>query len=93
MMSPPPEKVGRHVPRVPHQIALMVERMCVFGRSRKAKMLSRTWRYKNCYNFSSLQFFNLKLGRMLCNSCSNRFRDFYIFPIVGIGKSAINFQS
>jgi len=28
---------------------------------------------------------------MLCNSYSNRFCDFYIFPIVGIG--AINFQS
>ena len=46
---------------------------------------------KNCHNFSSLQFFNSKLGRMLCNSYSNRFCDFYIFPIVGIG--AINFQS
>ena len=42
-------------------------------------------------NFSSLQFFYLKLGRMLCNSYSNRFCDFYIFPIVGIGT--INFQS
>ena len=67
------------------------ERMCVFGRSRKAEMLSRTRWYKNCHNFSFLQFFNSKLGRMLCNSCSNRFCDFYIFPIVGIG--AINFQS
>jgi len=25
-MSPPPEKVGGHVPRVPHQIAPMVTR-------------------------------------------------------------------
>jgi len=65
--------------------------MCVFGRSWKAEMLSRTRWYKNCYNFSSLEFFNSKLGRMLCNSSSNRFCDFYIFPIVGIG--AINFQS
>jgi len=67
------------------------ERMCVFGRSRKAEMLSRTRRYKNCYNFSSLEFFDLKLGTMFCNSYSNRFCDFYIFPIVGIG--AINFQN
>ena len=67
------------------------ERMCVFGRSRKAEMLSRTRWYKNCYNFSSLQFFNSKLGRMLCNSYSKRFCDFCIFPIVGIG--AKNFQS
>jgi len=36
-------------------------------------------------------FFDLKLGRMLCNSYSNCFFDFYIFPIVGI--DAINFQS
>jgi len=64
--------------------------MCVFGRSRKAEMLSRTRWYKNCHNFSSLQFVNSKLGRMLGNSYSNRFCDFYIFPIVGIG--AINFQ-
>ena len=64
------------------------ERMCVFGRSRKAEMLSRTRWY--CHNFSSLQFVNSKLGRMLGNSYSNRFCDFYIFPIVGIG--AINFQ-
>jgi len=40
---------------------------------------------------SCLQFFNSKLGRMLCNSYSNRFCDFYIFSIVEIG--AINFQS
>jgi len=66
------------------------ERMCFFRRSRKAEMLSKTRLYKNCHNFSSLQFFNSKLGRMLCNSYSNRFGDFYIFPIVGIG--AINFQ-
>jgi len=46
---------------------------------------------KTGHNFSSLQFFYFKLGRMLCNSYSNRFCDFYIFPIVGIG--AINFQS
>jgi len=65
--------------------------MCVFERSRKAEMLSRTRWYKNCYNFSSLQFFNSKLGRVLCNSYSNRFCDFYISPIVGIG--AIIFQS
>ena len=65
--------------------------MCVFGRSRKVEMLSRTRWYKNCYNLSSLQFFNSKLGRMLCNSYSNRFCDFFIFPIFGIG--AINFQS
>jgi len=65
--------------------------MCVFERSRKAEMLSRTRWYKNCHDFSSLQFFNSKLGRMLCNSYSNRFCDFYIFPIVKIG--AINFQS
>ena len=45
--------------------------MCIFGRSRKAEMLSRTRRYKNCYNLSSLQFFDLKLGRVLCNSYSN----------------------
>ena len=32
------------------------ERMCVFERSRKAEMLSRTRGYKNCHNFSSLQF-------------------------------------
>jgi len=64
--------------------------MCVFGWSRKAELLSRTRRYKNCHNFS-LQFFNSRFGRMLCNSYSNRFCDFYIFPIVGIG--AINFQS
>ena len=64
--------------------------MCVFGRSRKAEMLSRTRWYKNFHNFSSLQFFNSKLGRMLCNSYRNRFCDFYIFLIVGIG--AINFQ-
>jgi len=38
-------------------------------------MLSRAW-YKNSYNFSSLQFFNSKLGRMLCNSYSNRYCDF-----------------
>jgi len=67
------------------------ERMCVFRWSRKAEMLSRTRWYKNCHNFSSLQFFNSKLGRVLCNSHSNRFCDFYIFPIVGVG--AINFQS
>jgi len=67
------------------------ERMFVFGRSRKAEMLSRTRWYKNCHNFSSLQFFNLKLGRIFCYSYSNRFCDFYIFPIVGIG--AINFQN
>ena len=54
-------------------------------------MLSRTRWYKNCHNFSSLQFFNSKLGKMLCNSYSNRFCDFYIFLMVGIG--AINFQS
>jgi len=65
--------------------------MCIFRRSRKAEMLSRTRWYKNCYNFSSLQFFNSKHGRMLCDSYCNRFYDFYIFPIVGIG--AINFQS
>jgi len=65
--------------------------MCVFGRNRKAEMLSRTRWYKNCHNFASLQFFNSKLGRMLCNSYSNRFCDFYIFPIVGIGT--IKFQS
>ena len=65
--------------------------MLIFGRSRKAEMLSRIRWYINCYNFSSLQFFNSKLGRMLCNSYSNRFCDFYIFPNVGIG--AINFQS
>jgi len=47
--------------------------------------------YKNCHNFASLQFFTSKLGRMLCNSYSNRFCDFYIFPSVGIG--AIKFQS
>ena len=64
--------------------------MCVFGRSRKAEMLYRTRWYKNCHNFS-LQFFSSKLGRMLCNSYSKCFCDFYIFPIVGIG--AINFQS
>jgi len=28
---------------------------------------------------------------MLCNSCGNRLRDFFVFPIVGIGE--INFQS
>ena len=67
------------------------ESMYVFGPSRKPEMLSRTRQYKNCYNFSSIQFFNSKLGRMLCNSYSNHFCDFYIFPIVGIG--AINFQS
>ena len=38
---------------------------------------------KNCHNFSSLQFFNSKLGRMLCNGHSNRFCDFYNFPMVG----------
>jgi len=65
--------------------------MCVFGRGRKAEMLSRTRSYKNFNNFSSLQFFNSKLGRVLCNSYSNRFCNLYIFPIVGIG--AINFQS
>ena len=65
--------------------------MCVFGRSRKAEMLSWTRWYKNCHNYSSLLFCNSKLGRMLCYSYSNRFSDFYIFPIVGIG--AINFQS
>jgi len=65
--------------------------MCVFGLSRKAEMLSRTKRYKNCHNFSFLQFFNSKLGIMLCNSYSNRFCGFYISPMVGIG--AINFQS
>ena len=65
--------------------------MCVFGRSRKAEMLSRTRWYKNCHNFSSLQFFNFKLGRMLCNNYSNRFCDFYFFPVVGIGE--INFYS
>jgi len=54
-------------------------------------MLSRTRWYKNCHNISSLQFFNSKPGRMLCNSCINRFCDFYIFPIVGIG--AINFYN
>jgi len=64
--------------------------MRVFGWSRKAEMLSRTRRYKNCYYFSSVEFFDLKLGRMLCNSYSNRFCDFYIFPIVGIG--AIHFH-
>jgi len=53
-------------------------------------MLSRTRWYKNCHNIFSVQFFNSKLGRMLCNSYSNRFCDFYIFPIVGIG--AVNFQ-
>ena len=67
------------------------EGICVFGRSRKAEMLSRTRWYKNCYNFSSLQFFNSKLGRMFSNSYSNRFCDFYICPIVG--KGAINLQS
>ena len=67
------------------------ERMCVFGRNPKAEMLSRTRLYKNYYNFSSLQFFNSKLGSVLCNSYSNRFCDVYVFPIVGIG--AINFQS
>jgi len=46
---------------------------------------------KTVITFSSLQFFNSKLGRMLCNSYSNRFCNFYIFLIVGIG--AINFQS
>jgi len=40
---------------------------------------------------TSVQLFNLKLGRMLCNSYSNRFCDSYIFLIVGIG--VINFQS
>ena len=65
------------------------ERMCVFGRSPKTEMLSRTRWYKNCYN-SCLQYFNSKFGRMLCNSYSKRFCDFYIFPIVGIG--AVNFQ-
>jgi len=64
--------------------------MYVFGWSRKAEMLSRTRWYKNCCNFSSLQF-NSKLDRMLCNSYSNHFCDFYIFPIVGI--CALNFQS
>jgi len=64
--------------------------MCIFRRSRKAEMLSRTRWYKNCYFFSSLQFFCSKLDRILCNSFSNRFCYFYIFPIVGIG--AINFQ-
>jgi len=64
--------------------------MCVFGQSPKAEMLSRTRRYKNCYDFSCLQFFDSKLGKMLCNSYSNRFCDCYIFPIVGIG--AINFK-
>ena len=67
------------------------ERMCIFRRSRKAEMLFRTRWYKNCHNFSSLQFFNSKLCRMLCNSYSNCFCDFYIFPIVGIG--AMIFQS
>jgi len=57
------------------------ECMCVFERSQKAEMLSRTRWYKNCHNFSSLQFFDSKLGRMLWNS---RFCDFYIFPVVGI---------
>jgi len=66
------------------------ECMCVFGRSPKTEMLSRTRWYRNCYNFSCLQYFNSKLGRMLCNSYSKRFCDFYIFPIVGIG--AMNFQ-
>jgi len=65
--------------------------MCVFGWNRKAEMLSRTRWYKNCRNFASLQFFNSKLGRMLCNSYSNPFCDFYIFPIVGI--NATKFQS
>ena len=65
--------------------------MCIFGRSRKAEMLSRSRWYKNCYNVSSRQFFNSKLGRMLCNSYSKRFCDFYIFPIVRTG--ATNFQS
>jgi len=64
--------------------------MCIFGRSWKAEMLSRTRWFKNCHNFT-LQFFNSKLGRMLCNSYSNHFCDFYIFPIVGTGP--INFQS
>jgi len=57
---------------------------------KKQKCCPLTRRYKNCYKFS-LQFFDLKLGRMLCNSYSNCFCDFYIFPIVGIG--AINFLS
>ena len=48
------------------------ESMCVFRRGRKAEMLSWTRWYKNCHNSSSLQFFNSKLGRMLCNSYSNR---------------------
>jgi len=67
------------------------ERMCVFGRSWKAEMLSWTWWYKNCHNFSSLQFFNSKLDKVLCNSYNNRFCYFSIFSIVGIG--AINLQS
>jgi len=67
------------------------ERMCVFGPSRKAEVLSWTRWYKNCHNISSLQFFNFNFGRMLCNSYSNRFGDFCIFPFVAIG--AIDFQS
>jgi len=46
---------------------------------------------KTVISFLLCNYFNSKLGRVLCNSYSNRFGNFYIFPIVGIG--AINFQS
>ena len=65
-----------------YRLAKTAERMCVFGRSRKAEMLSRTRWYKNCHNFSSLKLFNSKLGRMLSNSYNNRFCNFYIFPLL-----------
>jgi len=45
---------------------------------------------KTVITFLVYNFFNSKLGRMLCNSYDNRFCDFYIFPIVGI--SVMNFQ-
>ena len=71
--------------------AKAAECMCVFGRSRKAEMLSRTRWHKTVI---TLLFYNILMQNLtgcFVNSCRNRLCDFYIFPIVGIG--AIHFQS
>jgi len=61
-----------------------------FGEVEKQKCCLGPGDIKTVMTFLPSNFLIL-LVRMLCNSYSNRFRDFLIFPIVGIGT--INFQS
>jgi len=68
---PPPEKVGGHVPRVPHQIAPMLPETRFFSTT-KTRVFKKNWNYC-CIQILVLVLITLKLQIGACNGQTSLF--------------------